>query len=241
MILNEAAVKYMGLKDPVGKTIKSIAYSAFGGRQYSIIGVIKDMIMSSPFDASMPTIYFTQGVNKYFIVRLEPSMEVNDALTRIGAAMQSVVPDMPFDYQFVDQEYAAKVRDGRSSGPACFCVHRACDRHQLFGLVGSCIVRCRASHEGDRIRKVLGASITNLWAMLSSEFVLLVLISCVVASPMSYYILSAGLQNYKYHTDISWWIFVTAAGGALLITLATVSFHAIKSALMNPVKSLRSE
>ena len=241
MILNEAAVKYMGLKDPVGKTIKGSEYSAFSGRQYSIIGVIKDMIMTSPFDVAMPTIYFTQGLNKYFIVRLEPSIDVNDALTRIGTAMQSVVPDMPFDYQFVDQEYAAKFATEDRVGRLAFVFTVLAIVISCLGLSGlaSFITERRTKEIG--IRKVLGASITSLWAMLSGEFVLLVTISCVVASPMSYYILSTGLQNYKYHTDIGWWIFVTAAGGALMITLITVSFHAIRSALLNPVHSLRSE
>jgi putative ABC transport system permease protein len=241
LILNEAAVKYMGLKDPVGKTVKSIERSIFGGRQYTIIGVIKDMVMTSPFDATIQTIYFTQGLNKYFIVRLEPSLEVNDALSRIGAAMQSVVPDMPFDYQFVDQEYAAKfsTEDRVSRLAAVFTVLAIII--SCLGLSGlaSFVTERRTKEIG--IRKVLGASIANLWAMLSAEFVLLVMISCVVASPMSYYILSAGLQNYTYHTDIGWWIFITAGAGALAITLITVSFHAIRSALMDPVRSLRSE
>jgi putative ABC transport system permease protein len=91
------------------------------------------------------------------------------------------------------------------------------------------------------IRKVLGASVGNLWAMLSKEFVFLVVIACVVAAPLSYYVLSAGLADYKYRTDIGWWIFVAAGAGALAITLITVSFQSIRSALMNPIKSLRME
>jgi putative ABC transport system permease protein len=241
VILNEAAVKYMGLKDPVGKTLKGENRNFFPGREFTVIGVIKDMIMTSPFDATTQTIYYTQGLNKYFIVRLEPSLEVNDALTRIGAAMQSVVPDMPFDYRFVDQEYAAKfsTEDRVSQLAAVFTVLAIII--SCLGLSGlaSFVTERRTKEIG--IRKVLGASVSNLWAMLSAEFVLLVTISCVVASPMSYYILSTGLQNYKYHTDIGWWIFVAAAVGALAITLITVSFHAIRSALMNPVRSLRSE
>jgi putative ABC transport system permease protein len=91
------------------------------------------------------------------------------------------------------------------------------------------------------IRKVLGASVANLWQMLSKDFVLLVIISCIISIPIAWYFMSGWLEGYKYHTEISWWIFAATAGGALVITLLTVSFQAIRAALLDPVKSLRSE
>jgi len=91
------------------------------------------------------------------------------------------------------------------------------------------------------IRKVVGASIFNLWRMLSKDFVMLVLISCAIAIPIAYYFLWNWLTSYAYHMEISWWLFIITSAGAVVITLLTVSFHAIKVALMNPVKSLRSE
>jgi ABC-type antimicrobial peptide transport system permease subunit len=108
----------------------------------------------------------------------------------------------------------------------------------LFGLA-SFVAEQRTKEIG--IRKVLGASIPNLWRMLSQQFVILVLISCAIAIPLSYYLLSSGLKDYEYRTNISLWAFIGAGVGALVITLLTVSFQAVKAALMNPVKSLRSE
>ncbi len=98
----------MGIKDPVGKMIWSQNRNWFPGKYFTIVGVIKDMVMSSPFRAVSPTIYFTQGLNKYFIVRIDPSVSASEALPRISAVFEKIVPDMPFDFRFADQEYASK-------------------------------------------------------------------------------------------------------------------------------------
>ncbi|HTE34567.1 MAG TPA: FtsX-like permease family protein, partial [Chryseolinea sp.] len=108
----------------------------------------------------------------------------------------------------------------------------------LFGLA-SFVAEQRTKEIG--IRKVLGASVPNLWRMLSGEFVLLIIVACLIAVPVSYYFLYNGISGYDYRTEIAWWIFAAACGGALVITLATVSFQAVKAALANPVDSLRTE
>ncbi|HAK77923.1 MAG TPA: ABC transporter permease, partial [Runella sp.] len=108
----------------------------------------------------------------------------------------------------------------------------------LFGMA-SFVAEQRTKEIG--IRKVLGASVPNLWRMLSGDFVGLVLLSCLIASPIAYYYLNDWLKGYDYHVEISWWVFAAAAAGALVITLLTVSYQTLRAALVNPVKSLKSE
>ena len=241
LVINEAAVKYMGLKNPVGEIIhwKNGPWNV--DKDFVILGVIKDMVMDSPFEPAMPTVYFTMGWKDWMLLRITPGVAVSDALPKIEKVYTSVIPDIPFDFKFADVQYAAKFETEERIGKlaavfATLAIIISC--LGLFGLA-SFVAEQRTKEIG--IRKVLGASIVNLWRMLSREFVLLVLLSCIIAAPISYYILNEGIQRYEYRTDISLWIFAMTAVGALAITLLTVSFQSIKAALANPVKSLRSE
>ena len=157
------------------------------------------------------------------------------------ASFKKVIPSVPFDYEFADTEYglkfAAEERIGKlASVFASLAILISC--LGLFGLA-SFIAEKRTKEIG--IRKVLGATIYNLWRMLSKDFVVLVFIACFIAVPLAWYFLQQWLQKYEYRTTITWWVFAIAIGGALLITLFTVSFQAVKAAIANPVKSLRSE
>jgi ABC-type antimicrobial peptide transport system permease subunit len=149
--------------------------------------------------------------------------------------------DASFEYKFVDQVFARKFADEERIGNltgffTALAVFISC--LGLFGLA-SFTAEQRTKEIG--IRKVMGATVTHLWGLLSTDFLRLVLISFGVAVPTAWYFLSQWLQNYTYRTDISWWIFALSGGGALLITLLTVSYQAVKTALTNPVKSLRNE
>jgi ABC-type antimicrobial peptide transport system permease subunit len=141
----------------------------------------------------------------------------------------------------VDEEYARKFSAEERIGKLTFIFSFLAVFISGLGIFGlaSFVAEQRTKEVG--IRKVLGASVANLWRMLSKDFVVLVLISCTVAVPISCYVLFHWLKDYDYHTEISWWIPCVASTGALLVTLITVSFQAVKAALMNPVKSLRSE
>jgi len=159
----------------------------------------------------------------------------------MGTIFRKLVPSVPFDYEFVDTEYAEKFAAEERIGNlasffAALAIFISC--LGLFGLA-SFIAEKRTKEIG--IRKVLGATIYNLWKMLSKEFVVLVMVACFIAVPLAYYFLNQWLQKYEYRTEISWWVFAVAIGGALSITLLTVSFQAIKAAVANPVKSLRTE
>ena len=236
MVINESAVKLIGFKNPVGQTIK------FNGQKLTIIGVIGDMVMDSPYFPVQPTVFFLNpGWANVITIKIKPTSSATAALAKIGNIFKRYNPGSPFEYQFTDQQYADKFADEMRIGKlASFFAILAVfiSSLGLFGLA-SFVAEQRTKEIG--VRKVLGASTGNLWAMLSKEFVLLVSISCVIAIPLAWYYLFNWLKGYKYHTDISWWIFAAACLGAMIITLLTVSTQAIKAAAANPVKSLRSE
>ena len=235
-VINDAAVKYMGLKNPVGETIKR------DGKNFRIIGVIKDVLMESPYEPVSPTVFFLGPWSHATVnIRITPFYVTADALAKIEPVFKKYAPAMPFDFKFADADYAKKFATEDRVGKLAGCFAGLAILISCLGLFGlaSFVAEQRTKEVG--IRKVLGASVVSLWNMLSRDFVILVLLSCLIAMPIAYYYLSQWLQHYQYRTNISWWIFAFAATGAIAIALITVSFQAIKAALANPVKSLRSE
>ncbi len=240
-VINEAAAKFVGIENPVGQIIHWKNGPWRMDRDFVILGVIKDMVMDSPFEPVKPTIYFTMGWKGWLMLRVTPGMPMHEALPKIEKVFNHVIPDIPFEYKFASSEYSAKfaTEDRIGKLAAVFAVLAiAISCLGLFGLA-SFVAEQRTKEIG--VRKVLGASVANLWRMLSKEFVILVILSCIIAAPLSYYILYNGIKQYEYKTEMGWWIFAAAAIGALVITLLTVSYQSIKAALANPVKSLRTE
>ncbi len=240
ILLNEAAVKFMGLKNPVGTIVRW--GTGAQAKDYKVIGVVKDMVMASPFDPVQHAIYFMDYNNvNWIMMKLNPNASAKSSIAKVEAAFKKYLPSAPFDYKFADTEFATKFAAEERIGKlatvfASLAIFISC--LGLFGLA-SFVAEQRTKEIG--VRKILGASTFNLWKLLSKDFVLLVLISLLIASPLAYYFMHSWLQNYQYRTELSWWIFIAAAIGALMITIITVSFQAIKAALMNPVKSLRTE
>jgi ABC-type antimicrobial peptide transport system permease subunit len=174
-------------------------------------------------------------------IRIKPGTPIHTAMAHIEPVFKKFNPGSPFEYKFVDEQYAQKftteVRIGNlATFFAILAIFISC--MGLFGL-SSFVAEQRTKEIG--VRKVLGASIINVWHLLSKEFIVLVLVSLLISMPVAYYCMHRWLQDYQYRTTISWWIFVAAGTGAIVITLLTVSFQSIKAALMNPVKSLRTE
>ncbi|PWV46914.1 ABC transporter permease [Chitinophaga sp. S165] len=235
-VINEAAVRFMGLKDPVGEVIQ------WGNHSFTIIGVIKDMIMESPYQPVRPSLFHvSREILGVFLLRINLAVSPQTALTKIETVLKKYSPEQPFEYQFVDVEYAKKfgteVRVGKlTSFFAILAIFICC--LGLFGMA-SFMAERRTKEIG--VRKVLGASVLNLWVMLSRDFLMLVFIALLIAVPMAYYFMRSWLQNYQYRSEISWWIFAVAGIGILVITLVTVSFQSIRAALANPVKSLKAE
>src|SRR5436190_12701796 len=237
MVLNESAVKLVGMKqDIVGQTIQ------FNDKNYTVIGVIKDMIMESPYKPVTPTVFLCdRNWANIITIAIKHGTPIKTALSKIESVFKKFNPGSPFDYTFNDEDYAKKFEDEMRIGRlatffAILAIFISC--LGLFGLA-SFVAEQRKKEIG--VRKVLGASVYSLWRMLSKEFALLVIISCLIAIPLAWYYLNGWLKQYDYRTTISFWVFIASGTGALVITLITVSFQAVKAALANPVKSLRTE
>ncbi len=242
VLINETAVKYMGLKNPIGKFIKDDDEED-PSPPLKIIGVVQDMIAQSPYEPVKQGMYVFDkyGNASYYNMRLNPSQSASQNIAVIERVFKEHFPNIPFQYDFVDEEYAEKFaseeRIGTLSGIfTALAILISC--LGLFGLT-SFVAEQRTKEIG--VRKVLGASVFNVWNMLSKDFLKLVIISCFIAVPIAYYVMNGWLQEYPYRVILKWWIFALAMLGALAVTVLTVSFQAIRAAKSNPVKSLRTE
>ncbi len=236
VILNETAIQFMGLKDPLNSSIK------YYGNRFKIIGVTKDLIVDSPYGQVRPTVYFlSKDPSSVVLLKINPKMSTSEALDKIGTVFKTYNPAQPFEYQFVDQDYAKKFGNEERIGKLASCFAGLAIFISCLGLFGMASFMAEQRIKEIGVRKVLGASVFNLWGMLSKDFVLLVIVSLVIASPVAYYFMHNWLQNYQYHSTMAWWIFAVTAIGAMAITLLTVSYQSIKAALANPVKSLKTE
>jgi putative ABC transport system permease protein len=236
IVLNEAAATFMGLKNPVGKTI------TWGDEKLTVLGVIKDMLMTSPYEPVKQTVFYLSYERANFIIlRINPRMSAHSALGTIEKVFKRYDPATPFTFKFVDEEYANKFAGEERIGTLAGCFALLAIFISCLGLFGltSFVAAQRTKEIG--IRKVFGATVFTLWAMLSKEFVVLVVVSCFIATPLAWHFLEQWIQQYQYRTTINWWIFALVGIGALLITLFTVSYQAIKAAMINPVRSLRRE
>lgn len=235
MVINESAAKFMGLKDAVGTRVQ------WNGDRYTIIGVIHDVVTGSPFMPIQPTVFMLKEDWASFIhIKLNPALTASEALAKLGPVFKKYNPGSPFEYRFASEEYDRKFHAEERIGQLSTTFSSLAIFISCLGLFGLASFFAEQRQKEISIRKVLGASVMNLWQMLSKDFLILVAISCLVAAPIAYYLMHDWLQHYTYRTALSWWIFAAATLGALLITLITVSFQAVRAALLNPVKSLQN-
>jgi putative ABC transport system permease protein len=243
VILNETAVKQIGWKEPVGKYIM---YPGGKREKYKVIGVVKDFNVQSFRTAISPFALFHSSSKSYdagtsyVLARVKPG-DVSQTLKAIETKWKSFLPNTPFDYTFLDSSFNAFYRSEKSLGTlfgifTILSIFVAC--LGLFGLIAYTAER-RTKEIG--VRKVLGATVQDVVTLLSKDLVKLVIIASVIAFPIAGWAMNKWLQDFIYRTDISWWIFLAAGAVSLVIALLTVSFQAIKAAMANPVKSLRTE
>lgn len=237
LLLNEAAVKVMHLKDPVGKTI------VFNGLNWHVVGVIKDFILESPYLPVAPMVIQGPDLFGFYILnmKLNAAGTVSDNMKKAEQIFKKFNPQYPFEYNFVDEEYAAKFENEKRTGKlaglfAALTVFISC--LGLFGLA-SFMAENRTREIG--IRKVLGASVINITRLLSTDFLKLIMFSFLIASPVAWWTMNNWLRSYAYRIQISWGIFATVFFLSVFIALLTVSFQSVRAAMSNPAKSLRAE
>lgn len=236
MLLNEAAVAYMGLQDPVGKVVK------FNFVPFTVIGVMRNIVMESPYMPVDPMVHMINYQRPSIItMRLNRDRSAQENLAAIEPVFKKFRPNVTFEAQFADEEFARKFNNEERVGRLAlaftiFAIMISC--LGLFGLA-SFVAQQRTREIG--IRKVSGATVFDLWSMLSKDFVLLSAASCVMASPIAWFFMTQWLSQYSYRASMSVSVFVLSAAGAVALTLITVSWQAIRAAKANPVNSLRSE
>ena len=234
-IFNEAAVRLLRLKNPLHQVITNWR------TKMQVIGIVKDALTVSPYQPADPTMFLydpnPQGTMMY---RLSPRLAPHDAIARLTAIFARYNPAFPYEYQFADASYARKFETEVLVGKLAALIAGLAIFISCLGLFGLAAYTAEQRTREIGIRKVLGASVFVLWFQLSKEFIVLVLISCVIASPVAFYFLRGWLQKYPYRVEIGIGVFLAAGVIAMGITLVTISFQSIRAALMNPVRSLRS-
>jgi putative ABC transport system permease protein len=236
LIINEAAAGYMGFKNPVGETIR------WYSRPMQVIGIVEDIIVRSPYDPVRPTIYYlNQEAGNYMLMRIHPELGAKEAITEIESVVKKFSEGDPFTYQFMDEAYAQKFSNEERVGQLAGIFTSLAIFISCLGIFGLSSFTAEQRTKEIGIRKIHGASILQLWRMMSKDFIILVVVAVIVAVPIAYKILSLWLRRYEYRVDVTWTVFLYAGICTLVITLVTISLHTVHAAKANPIKSLRSE
>ncbi len=235
VVLNETAIAATGLKDPIGKTI------TVWGKKRQIIGVLKDFNNTSLYEPVQPSIFFLDPNDAgMMFVKLKPK-ETREGLASLAAIFNSVLPDFPLHYDFIEEEYAENYKSEKLTGALTYYFALISIILSCLGLFGLATFMAKQRKKEIGIRKVLGASVTNITTLLSLDFLRLILISIAIASPIAYYLMYNWLLDFAYRIELQLWVFVLAGLLTILITILTIGFQAIKTAMDNPTKSLRTE
>jgi len=237
MLLNESAVKVMGLKNPIGEIIRTLDIN------WHVVGVVKDFIVHSPYETITPMLV-GGPVSEFFNVlhiKLNGANRMATNLAKVEEVFRKYSPDGVFEYRFVDEEYARKFQEEQKMRTLSTCFAGLTIFISCLGLFALVSYMAENRRKEIGIRKVLGASVSDVIILLSKEFIILVLISVAVASPIAWWAMEKWLSNYAYRTNIPWWLFVVVGCISLGIALLTVGFQAFKAATENPVKAIKSE
>ncbi len=237
IIVNEAFARKYGAKDPLNKTLYRDSY---GIQPYHIIGVVKDFNYASLHSEIMPLALVYAEDNGAISIRLHTS-DLTGLMAQIENKWKGFSPNQQFSYSFMDQDFDATYRSEQRTGTIFICFTTLAICIACLGLFGLAAYAAEQRNKEIGIRKVLGASVSGIVGMLSIDFIKLVFISILIASPVAWWAMNKWLENFAYRMNIQWWIIALAGFTALFIAFITISFQSIRAAIANPVKSLRSE
>ncbi|MBV9962632.1 MAG: ABC transporter permease, partial [Parafilimonas sp.] len=236
ILLNEAAVKIMRLKNPVGSIVNG------DGLNWHVVGIVKDFIYESPYEKVQQLVVL--GPKSWFTTihfKLNTANSTTKDLQLAEAIFKKYNPQYPFDYKFADEAYALKFKDEQRTGTLAALFAGLTIFISCLGLFGLATYMAENRIKEIGVRKVLGASVMNITSLLSKDFLKLVIVSLIIASPIAWWAMSSWLKDYSYHISIEWWVFALAGLLSIAIALITVSYQSIKAAIANPAKSLRTE
>ncbi len=237
MVINESSLKVMKFKDPIGKIVKD------NGIEWHIIGVIKDFILTNPYEPTRPMLI--SGAKSDWLqtmqIKLNGKNGTAQNLERTEAIFKKYNPQYPFEYRFVDEEYARKFENEKRQGTLAGLFAGLTIFISCLGLFGLATYMAENRIKEIGVRKVLGASVAGITRLLSADFVKLVLVSFLIAAPIAWWAMHHWLQDYTYRVDIQWWVFALACLLSVFIAVITVSYQSVRAALANPVESLRNE
>jgi len=243
IIINEAAAKFLGLKDPLNKPL----YRSNGGKQeisnskaYHIIGVVKDFNFSSLRDVISPVVLVLARNTGALSVRVN-TKNLPALMSQIEGKWNGLSPNIKMNFSFMDQDFEASYRAEQRMGTISIVFTSLALIIACLGLFGLAAYAAEQRTKEIGIRKVLGARVSTIAAMLSFDFIKLVFIAILIAVPAGWFLMNKWLQGFAYRANIQWWILLLAGFAAIFIAIITISFQSIKAAVRNPVDSLRSE
>jgi ABC-type antimicrobial peptide transport system permease subunit len=236
VIINESAAKLMGFGQPIGKTVR------LWGRDRTIIGVVHNLVMGSPFQNIQPACYFLapDKQDNDILIRVRPGRSMHEALAAIEAVLKKYNPESPFDYRFVDTDYAEKFADEEQVASLARIFTALAIFISGLGLFGLAAYSAEQRTKEIGVRKVLGSSAFRIWRLLTIDILRLVVLAAAIAIPLAALFMHKWLMGYTYRVPMGWDVFLFSGGGALLIAVATVSYHAVHAARANPIRALRN-
>jgi putative ABC transport system permease protein len=242
ILINESTQQLMGLTSPVGEQVTWFGENPANPKSYTVLGVVKDMVKGSPYESPPPVVMFLQQENlNWLIMRINPKVGAGEALAKIEKVIGKIVPSLPFDYHFLDEQYNQKFQDEERIGKLALLFTLIAIVISCMGLLGFATFIAEKRTKEIGVRRVNGAKVREILMMLNKDFIKWVAIAFVIAIPIAWFVMHKWLENFDYKTELNWWIFALSGLLALGIALLTVSWQSWRAATRNPVEALRYE